>query len=308
MLLKLLLALMALVTTINALAVVPNINSPSIQSLHKRTRLDHDSDLHIPNPNHERNTYTTEEMKHFLQGHIDALCMCQTVLDEALKTAEQKEESNFDKILKHYFAAEDRQTVISQSIPLMHRSEEYCLTFFFTDVFTAISGAGKGSPTLDGILVVDDYQDPQNIRRDLCDKIPGETESDFHAILAAPIGDFGEELVLCPPFFELGIIDKNRGPAERQFPGAPDVSCDTIGEFVGAKMDTMGHALIHEYTHSDDLVKPVVGKHVKDRSYDADKTRKLDKKKATTNAESYAWFATELFWSTLCKRDFRFVP
>lgn len=170
------------------------------------------------------------------------------------------------------------------------------------------SGAGKSSPEFDGILVVDDHQHPEDTRRNLCDKTPGRTERDIYAWMMRPIGDFKEELVLCPLFFELGIIDKNRGPAERQWPGAPDVSCDTIGKFIDAKMEIMGHALIHEYTHLDVLVKPVVGKHVTDYFYDPAKTRKLEKEKATTNAESYAWFATELFWSNLCKRDFRFLP
>lgn len=117
MLLKLLLALTALTIAVQGMAVLPSITSTSPHSPHKRTHLDHDPTLHIPNPDNRRNTYTTEEMKKFLQGHLDALRMCQTVLDEALKTAKQKEESNFDKILKHYFAAEDRQTVISQYSP-----------------------------------------------------------------------------------------------------------------------------------------------------------------------------------------------
>lgn len=113
MLLQLILMLIAMAA--NALVVPPKITSAYLESLTKRgMALPHDTALHVPQINNRRNTkYGVKQMDQFLQGHIDAVKMCVTVADQAMNTDNQQG-SQFDKVFRKYFAAEDRQLVIGQ--------------------------------------------------------------------------------------------------------------------------------------------------------------------------------------------------
>lgn len=66
----------------------------------------------------------------------------------------------------------------------------------------------------------------------------------------------------------------------------------------------LGSILLHEYTHWDHLAMPPLGARTStyDHAYNPINTRALDKTKAIYNADSYAWFANEYFWSSTCKK------
>ena len=72
-------------------------------------------------------------------------------------------------------------------------------------------------------------------------------------------------------------------------------------------METLGEVLLHEYTHVDELVQPPLTQSVEDLAdnfYDSRELALTEPDKTKYNADSYAKFATELTWSTLCNRDF----
>jgi hypothetical protein len=72
-------------------------------------------------------------------------------------------------------------------------------------------------------------------------------------------------------------------------------------------MATLGEILLHEYMHINELVQPPLTGAVGDLEYNFYDCRELaltQPGKTKYNADSYAKFATELTWSTLCNRDF----
>ncbi|KAF2239302.1 hypothetical protein EV356DRAFT_169743 [Viridothelium virens] len=83
------------------------------------------------------------------------------------------------------------------------------------------------------------------------------------------------------------------------------VKCENIGPTVYGKMETMGLYMMHEYTHWKNLVAPPLGKETSDEAYRPNGVRNLTKKKAKRNADSYAWFATEDFWTAVCQTNYQ---
>lgn len=171
-------------------------------------------------------------------------------------------------------------------------------------------GEKQGSPKLSVMNIIDDFKptpdsiptpDPSKDRH--CD--PGNVATTRTRTSKHP-----SQLILCPPFFVGG--GTINGGLGREWPGFDHpVTCDTIGTRPSHAMVTTGHILLHEYTHAPEIMEPVWrrGKKKKlvltnDHAYGFDSCRKLDKKLANKNAESYAAFASELFWSTLCNKDF----
>lgn len=117
-----------------------------------------------------------------------------------------------------------------------------------------------------------------------------------------------EELVLCHVFFKLGVIE---GASEEGRKGhVRQVTCDDIDHRLSRRMRTMGTELLHEYTHNPKIVSTIIAPGhpqavaTEDHVYGFEKSRSLNKDLATTNADSYALFANEMFWSTKCDRDF----
>ncbi|KAM0794234.1 hypothetical protein BDR22DRAFT_714524 [Usnea florida] len=106
--------------------------------------------------------------------------------------------------------------------------------------------------------------------------------------------------------------------------GAGGTDTGTIGTVVSDKMLSLGgYALVHELTHAQPVFScpetkaftdiPWTG----DTAYGPQKTRMLaagqgkdhdghplPAKYAISNADSYAWFANEVYWTVLCKRPF----
>ena len=78
------------------------------------------------------------------------------------------------------------------------------------------------------------------------------------------------------------------------------------------RMTTVGHAIFHEYTHWDTILKDILpaGDIVGDRdqgdkivygSYEIQQLLKDDEDQPVYVADSYAWFATEAWWTIKCK-------
>jgi hypothetical protein len=109
------------------------------------------------------------------------------------------------------------------------------------------------------------------------------------------------QTILCRQFFRYGTI--NGGPG-REWTGKLVRTCDTIGTRVSRLMWTLGHFMMHEYTHYIEIVQPVLGDATVDLAYQFFANQNLDKAQTTKNADSYANFATELMWSSMCDRDF----
>jgi hypothetical protein len=116
------------------------------------------------------------------------------------------------------------------------------------------------------------------------------------------------ELIICPIAFAKGTLGKN----ERA--NVPKVTCSTCYPRVSYKMETLGYVLLHEYTHWEMLMSPVmrpfnllaatdvVGKDKK-LAYGPWRVLRLredDKIAARRNADSCAWLATEAYWAQHC--------
>lgn len=82
--------------------------------------------------------------------------------------------------------------------------------------------------------------------------------------------------------------------------------CDVwADEGMTLDMYPLGSILLHEYVPWDWFLQSIHHGEVEDQDqgYGWEGVRKLDKNKALYNADSYAWYATELFWSIICDRD-----
>jgi hypothetical protein len=106
------------------------------------------------------------------------------------------------------------------------------------------------------------------------------------------------KLIVCKEGFELGAINHN-------FPGVEGVTCGVIWPRISRMMQTSGSVLLHQYLYWGELVSPVLWeafgeKHVRDVDIGCWEVRKIDKKLAMVNADSYVWLALELFWRGEC--------
>lgn len=115
------------------------------------------------------------------------------------------------------------------------------------------------------------------------------------------------KVILCPDVFHYGSIKGRNWPGD-SWPGVPPVSCDTVYPRVSYKMLTLGHILLHEYTHWDSLISsatqtPFGINSIEDIRYGPYKVRYISEPEALENADSYAWLATEMFWRRECEGD-----
>jgi hypothetical protein len=117
----------------------------------------------------------------------------------------------------------------------------------------------------------------------------------------SPVEDEGE-LVLCPPFFDFPGIQKTIGDSGRAWGTCGQDDCDTAHNLITPLLETMAHTLVHEYPHYYIFT---YGHPTNDHTKTTGDFRKIDKWFARENAESYAWFVTELAWSVMCDREFQ---
>lgn len=107
------------------------------------------------------------------------------------------------------------------------------------------------------------------------------------------------KLVVCPLGLKLGATGKG-------WEGAPAVTCETWFPRISRKMNTIGFVLLHEYTHWETLMSPVMlpafqEKATLDEAIGPWKVRQLTRHQATWNADSYAWLAQEIWWTQTCR-------
>ena len=122
-------------------------------------------------------------------------------------------------------------------------------------------------------------------------------------------------LIVCPAALEHGSF-----ATISNSPGAPGkLTCDSVssGGINRAtwRMTTVGQTIFHEYTHWQDLSKDTLLAHEEiedvDQSgeevvygvYEVQQLRLDDGSQAVLVADSYAWFATEAFWTRKCKNS-----
>lgn len=122
--------------------------------------------------------------------------------------------------------------------------------------------------------------------------------------------DQPSRMILCPLFFTAGATI-NGGPGREWPDTAKPVTCDTIGTRLSEAMWTAGSLMLHEYTHMPEIMEDVWRRgwkkklgFTKDHAYGFESCKKIDRKLAISNADNYADFASELFWTATCNRDF----
>lgn len=87
-------------------------------------------------------------------------------------------------------------------------------------------------------------------------------------------------------------------------PPVAAVTCGSLDDQTSWKMNTLGATLMHEYTHWDKLVTPILSEGTIDLAYGPYKTQNMNKNEAIDNADSFAWAATELLWTMLCEKEY----
>lgn len=222
-------------------------------------------------------SFSAQEVEQIKRGFNDVLKLVDTVLTKARDARE------FDKIFVKYFNIKDRDFVLS--------------------VFNQILGGDKdyGNALLADISIMVDYQNAEG--NWVCVTVD-------KGIITAQVREEDPKspnLVLCKSALKYGAID-------HPFQGVLDVNCNTLDPRVSFKMVTLGSILLHEYTHVMHLMKPVF-KSMKvlketattDKKYGPVEVKRLATSKtdrALTNADSYAWLANEIFWTTHCSKRF----
>ncbi|KAI0528437.1 hypothetical protein GGR58DRAFT_526646 [Xylaria digitata] len=122
-------------------------------------------------------------------------------------------------------------------------------------------------------------------------------------------------IVLCPNAFKKKAVTALNGKSP-QDPDGPDyyAACaqdgGEIDQNVSYLMNTLGMTLLHEYLHYDKMIASFFGSIIDNPNgqpgygpynvYD-----RLDKSLARVNADSYAYYASQVLWTTLCGVEFQ---
>ncbi|KAK4675965.1 hypothetical protein QC764_507865 [Podospora pseudoanserina] len=131
-------------------------------------------------------------------------------------------------------------------------------------------------------------------------------------------GDYNTEqpfIVVCPRAFNkkaIGDLEgKDRGDEDaRDFYAACAEDGGDIADNVSFHFNTLGMTLLHEYLHYDLMIQSSFGSIVDNPDdkpgygpvavYD-----RLPKDLARVNADSYAYYAAEVYWSLICQKEFQ---
>ncbi|KAL8678018.1 MAG: hypothetical protein Q9186_005587 [Xanthomendoza sp. 1 TL-2023] len=122
-------------------------------------------------------------------------------------------------------------------------------------------------------------------------------------------------IVLCPNAFNKKAISSLKGaesPDENRFHAAQYVRCETLeanGGRVSYRMNCLGATLLHEYMHFDKMMEPIFATPIIDQpdeiGYGPYKVYdNLDRDLARLNADSYTYYALQVFWTEACHQDF----
>ena len=88
---------------------------------------------------------------------------------------------------------------------------------------------------------------------------------------------------------------------------AEDRTCAYFGDYVSTKMDNLATTFLHEYIHFTALVSPPLIFGIPGHAQSGTgpyKAQHINKWTALFNPESYAWYATEVFWTIYCEKQF----
>lgn len=96
----------------------------------------------------------------------------------------------------------------------------------------------------------------------------------------------------CPQSFAMGLFDNRRAKQPS--------TCDRLGPKVALEW----YSLLHEYMHFGALVMPPLSTRPIDQKYGPRNVTAMDKSLAIQNADSFAWFAEENYWTSFCGRKF----
>ncbi|KAH7136320.1 hypothetical protein EDB81DRAFT_762008 [Dactylonectria macrodidyma] len=104
-------------------------------------------------------------------------------------------------------------------------------------------------------------------------------------------------------------VDKTIGAFTAQ-PLISELDCDRVGDNVNALVNTLPALIVHELTHWRQIGEPVIGAQIIDHcpaGYGPLNCRKIVGTSITPvmNADSYAWFANEYYWSISCKKEYK---
>ncbi|KAJ4420470.1 hypothetical protein N0V82_004347 [Gnomoniopsis sp. IMI 355080] len=171
-------------------------------------------------------------------------------------------------------------------------------------VFQTISpSAGVGNDLLDNILL--QKEDPDG-------------RCDDRTLAASYLEGDDPFIVTCPSLFNKKAVTELKGTEAGD--DTHYVLCDDLlsgGDFTGTgavsyKMNSLGMTLLHEYTHYDAMLQDIFGGPIIDQEdangepigYGPVQVRALDKALAPFNADSYAYYASEVLWTVLCQHDF----
>lgn len=108
-------------------------------------------------------------------------------------------------------------------------------------------------------------------------------------------------LVVCPRGFKHGSF------LGKVWPGVSELTCDSIGPRVTWEMLTLGHFFVQQYTFFQKIegaALKALGGTTFDLANGPIDVLNIDRYEARVNADSYAWFVTELAWTIQCDRYF----
>ena len=108
-------------------------------------------------------------------------------------------------------------------------------------------------------------------------------------------------LIVCPRGFKHGSF------LGKTWPGVSDFTCDSVGSRVSWRMLTLGHFFVQQYTYFQKIESgalKALGGTTFDLADGPIDVLNIDRYKARVNADSYAWFVTELAWTVKCERYF----
>ncbi|KAJ5579967.1 uncharacterized protein N7459_005952 [Penicillium hispanicum] len=210
---------------------------------------------------------TAQQRVQAVDAASDALTISKSVLTAP--------ETIIDAILPNWFYPTDKSTVL--------------------EVFQDITGPSPydGSELLGEGFIRPDYPDSQGNYNCLPEDDAETTTYEGHDAAS---------IVICDRGFRNGGIDKSYGTGNSRVEA---VTCDSLDTRVSDAMVTLGSILIHEYSHWTALVSPPLKEGTDDHTHaTAYDTFVGDKALALDNAESFHWFANQVFWTVKCGRAF----
>ncbi|ETS79551.1 hypothetical protein PFICI_09404 [Pestalotiopsis fici W106-1] len=187
------------------------------------------------------------------------------VISLSVEAVAALDDDDRDEIIENYFDEDDKDTVRDVYLKIMGDPDD------------PTNPDPTGNSMLGNIEIVKDYQD-----------VNGDYNCDDGTMaLLVDWSTDNPHLILCDLAFTHGGIDKGYDNVQK-------IDCDWVDDRVTWKI------------HFEKLVVPPLDLDVTDEEdgYGPVNTRKLDKDKALYNADSYAWYATEAFWTKHCDNDY----